>query len=329
MKIAIVKISALGDIVNSMVVLQFIKKYYPASKIDWIVEKKFKGVLENNPHIDQIRTINLKKAKREKSLIILFNELSKVKTFGYYDLVIDFQGLVKTAIISKLINSRKIVGFDWSSIREKMASIAYSQKVKIGYDQNTVLRNIKLASEALNLKITKDDISFKESFLFTQSNFNISKSSYIVLVIGSSWDSRNYPKEKYVEVANLLKKDCMVIWGSKEEKEKAEWMKCESSYVKVMPKLTLDELKYVISNASLLIGNDTGPSHMSWALNIPSILIFGPTPIERMFQTHSNVAIKSSSKVNHMKLNKNDFSIKEISTAEIVKIARQLLGISV
>lgn len=64
---------------------------------------------------------------------------------------------------------------------------------------------------------------------------------------------------------------------------------------------------------------------MSWALNIPSIMLFGPTPIERMFQTNTNKAIKSSSKINHFKLNKNDFSINEISVNEIVKTAKQLL----
>ena len=71
MKIAIVKLSALGDIVNSMIVLQFIKKYYPTSKIDWIVEKRFKGILENNPHIHQIQTINFNKAKKNNSPILI------------------------------------------------------------------------------------------------------------------------------------------------------------------------------------------------------------------------------------------------------------------
>ena len=59
MKIAIIKLSSLGDIVNSMVVLQFIKKYYPESEIDWVVEKRLKGILENNPSINQIHTVNL------------------------------------------------------------------------------------------------------------------------------------------------------------------------------------------------------------------------------------------------------------------------------
>ena len=325
MRIAIVKLSALGDIVNSMFVLQFIKKYHPTSKIDWIVEKRFKGILENNPHIDQIQTINLNIAKKNKSLKVLYEELSSVKKFGEYDLVIDFQGLIKTAIISKLIRSKKIIGFDFNSIREKLASFFYDQTVNIGYDQNTIMRNAKLTSEALSLKISKDDILSKDLYLFTLSNLQLPEKPYIIFVIGSTWESRNYPKEKYVEVANQLKKDCIVVWGNELERQKAEWMRDESSCIKVMPKLSLDDLKRVISNASLLIGSDTGPSHMSWALNIPSIILFGPTPVERMFQTLSNKALKSNSKINHMKLNKKDFSIKEISADEIVKIVKELL----
>ena len=259
---------------------------------------------------------------------MLFKELSKVKSFGNYDLVIDFQGLIKTAIISKLINAKEIVGFDWNSVREGVASLCYSKKVKIGYDQNTILRNAVLASEALKIKISIDDLFSKEAFLFSNSNQNIPKSSYIVFVIGSSWESRNYPKEKFVQVANKLKRDCIVVWGDDNERQKAEWMSLKSSFIKVMPKLNLDDLKFVISNASLLIGNDTGPSHMSWALNIPSIILFGPTPVERMLQTDLNKALHSSSNVNHMKLNKKDFSIKEISTSEIVKIASRLLEIN-
>ena len=74
MKIAIVKLSALGDIIHAMVALQFIKRKYPDCQIDWIVEEGFKGILENNPDIDKIHTVNLKKAKQQKSLKLLFKE---------------------------------------------------------------------------------------------------------------------------------------------------------------------------------------------------------------------------------------------------------------
>ena len=326
MRIAIVKLSALGDIVHTMFVLQFIKKHYPLSEVDWIVEKRFIGALEYNPHIHEIKSINLHKAKREKSLLVFFSELSKLKSFGNYDVVIDFQGLIKTAIVSKLLKSKKIVGYDWSSIREGLASLVYNQKVNIGYDQNTILRYRKLVSQALDIEITEKDILKKNLYLFSKSTLLLPKKPYIVLVIGSTWESRNYPKEKFVQIANQLKRVCLVVWGNEKERQNAEWMQSESKYVKVMPKLSLDDLKYFIGNASLLIGNDTGPSHMSWALNVPSVLLFGPTPVERLFQTNLNKALKSSSNINHMKLNKKDFSIKEIKVSEIVKISEILLN---
>ena len=325
MKIAIVKLSSLGDIVHSMIVLQFVKKHYPDSEIDWVVEKRFKGVLENNQHINQIHTVNLNKVKRVKSIKLLLTEMSKARKFGQYDVVIDLQGLIKSAIITKLISSRKKVGFDKNSIRERLASYVYNQKVQIGYDKNSIERYVKLISEALKIIITRDDIINKELYLFSKSNLCIPKTPYIVFVIGSTWESRNYPKEKFAQVANAIKKDCLAVWGNDQEKERAEWMSSESNYIQVMPKLNLDDLKHVLHHASLLVGNDTGPSHMAWALNRPSITLFGPTPVERSFQTPINKVLQSSSKINHFKLDKNDFSIKEIKASNIIKIANDLL----
>tara|TARA_Y100000746_G_scaffold220208_1_gene218499 strand:- start:1890 stop:2879 length:990 start_codon:yes stop_codon:yes gene_type:complete len=328
MKIAIVKLSSLGDIIHTMVVLQFIKRLRPDIKIDWIVEEKFKEVLENNPDINQIHTVNFQEIKKTKSLKLVFLELSKIKEFGNYDIVIDFQGLIKTAIVSKFLSSKRIVGFDWYSVRESLSSLVYNQKVKIGYDRNTILRYAKLASKALDIEITLDHLNSKEPYLFSRSKVLIPETLYIVLVAGSTWKSRNYPKEKFVQVANALKQKCVIIWGTKEERQKAEWMALQSNYITLMPKLSLDELKYVISNSSLIIGNDTGPSHMSWALNIPSIILFGPTPPERSFKTNKNLFIKSNSKINHWKLDKNDFSIKEIVVDDIVKMAKKLINIT-
>lgn len=101
-------------------------------------------------------------------------------------------------------------------------------------------------------------------------------------------------------------------------------MQDNSKYLHVLPRGSLDELKYVISKCSLLIGNDTGPTHMAWGLNVPSITIFGPTPTNRVYVTPINKVVKSDSEVNHYKLNKNDFSIQEIESEKIVKIAKEL-----
>jgi heptosyltransferase-1 len=325
MKIAIVKLSALGDIVHAMAALQFIKGIHPHSEIDWIVEAKFKGILEGNREINNIFTVSLHDAKKEKSLLLLYRELRKIRKLKGYDFVFDAQGLIKSAIVSKMISSKKIIGFDRKSIREPLASMFYNEKVSIPYNQNAITRNVNLLCGSININVKSSQIIEKKTFLFSSKKNSISHDGYCVLVVGSTWDSRNYPKEKFVGIAEKLKRKCIVIWGNNRERSKAEWMSHQSKYIKVSPKLNLNELKALINYADLVIGNDTGPTHIAWGMNKPSITLFGPTPINRVYQTPINRVIKSSSKVNHFSLNKNDFSIKEIKVDEVVKIAEEIL----
>ena len=331
MKIAIVKLSALGDIVHTMVALQFIKNYYPDSQIDWFVDEQFKSVLEHNPHIRKIHTVSLKKAKKEKSILSILSilkELKKIRALGEYDLVIDAQGLIKSAIVTRIISAKKYAGFGKKSIREPLASIFYNHKVSIGYDKNTIDRNIKVICSPLNIIVDSDKIIDKQPFIFSSNQEQLYIKPYIVFVPGSSWESRNYPKEKFVEIAIKLNKKCVVIWGNLQEKEKAEWMEKQSSLIKASKKLNLDELKKLINNSILTIGNDTGPSHIAWGMNKPSIILFGPTPISRVCQTPINRVIKSSSKVNPLALDKNDYSIKEIRVDDVVEISEKLIKVS-
>ncbi len=330
-KLAIVKLSAMGDIIHAMVALQYIKKNYPNILIDWFVEESFSQVLENNPHINNIYSINLKLIKKNK--LEIFNQIKLIKNYSKnnYDLVIDAQGLIKSAIVSRLLG-HSVAGFDKNSVREKSASLFYNKKVSIPYDKNTIDRNVKVLSSPLGFEITSKMILDKEPFLFYKDENPIiydyldKDRKNIVFVIGSTWESRNYPKEKFLKIANELKENCVVVWGSENEKEKALWLENNSKFIKTLPKIDLNSLKALISKSVLLIGNDTGPTHMAWALNIPSITIFGPTPINRIYQTTINKIVKSNSKVNHFKLDKNDFTIREIDENIIIEEAKNLLN---
>ena len=330
MKVAIVKLSAMGDIIHAMVALQYIKQANPTLQIDWIVEQGFAKVLEGNPHIDNILPVNLKKIKADKKKI--FEQIKIVRDYAKnnYDLIIDAQGLIKSAITSKLLGKNR-AGFSKNSIREGLASYFYQYKINIAYDANTIERNAKVMSDPLGVEITKQMILEKEPFLFFDEAPEIeeylsSMKKNIVFVIGSTWESRNYPKEKFTEIANILQENILIVWGNPDEKNRAEWIESHSNYVKVLPKIDLNALKAVIGRSNLLIGNDTGPTHMAWGLNVPSITIFGPTPVNRVYETPINKVIKSKSKVDHYKLNKNDFSIVEIEAEDIIKMAEELLN---
>ena len=330
MKIAIVKLSALGDIVHAMVALQFIKAYSPAIQIDWIVEERFAEVLKNNPDIDHILTVNLKSLKTNKAGI--FQQIKAVREYAQnnYDLVIDAQGLIKSAITASLLGKR-IAGFDAASIREKAAAWFYDVKVACAYDANTIDRNVLVLSSPLDITITTEQILNKKPFLFFSNedqqlyDFLSKDRRNIVLVIGSTWDSRNYPADKFVKIAQALQQNCLVVWGNDQERKKAQWMSQQSDTIKVMPKLDLNSLKALIAHADLLIGNDTGPTHMAWALNKPSITLFGPTPVSRVYQTDINKVFKSASIVNPYKLNKQDYSIKDIDENEIIALSKTLV----
>jgi heptosyltransferase-1 len=330
MKIAIVKLSALGDIVHAMVALQFIKAHFPDSQIDWLVEARFADLLRDNPDISNVLTVNLKAAKANK--LAIFNEIKTVKNYARenYDLVIDAQGLLKSAITAKFLG-KNVAGFDKHSIRESLASLFYFQKIACAYDENTIDRNAVVLSQPLGFSISHDDILAKKPFLFFHpptidfKEFLRSDVKNIVFVISSTWESRNYPAEKFVEVANELKQNCLIIWGNEIEHEKAENMARESEFIRVLPKLVLNDLKALLSQVDLVIGNDTGPTHMAWGLNIPSITLFGCTPISRVYQTPINKVLKSSSIVNPWKLNKSDFSINEIEPLAIIQLVNTAL----
>ncbi len=313
-----------------MVALQFIKAGLKDLRIDWIVEQGFSEILKHNPDIDHIRCVDIRSLK--KSISGLFSEIGKIRKYASfdYDLVIDAQGLIKSAVISYLIG-RKKTGFDRNSIREKPASWFYDQKIHYPYDANSIDRNAAVIAGALGMKITAEQIHDKKPFLFFDrpdhgiDDFFPRDQKTIVFVVGSTWESRNYPKEKFHAIAQALRQNCLVIWNSEAERDKARWLAGRSSYITMLPKLDLNSLKAVIARADLLIGNDTGPTHMAWALNRPSITLFGPTPVSRVYQTAINKAVKSSSTVNPFKLNRNDFSIRDIDANLIIEKAIELL----
>ncbi len=330
MRIAIVKLSALGDIVHAMAGLQFIKAARPELEIDWVVEQGFAEILAENPHLRRILPVNLKSLKSNKRL--LGKELARVRSYAAenYDLVIDAQGLLKSAIVARLL-SPHCAGFDRRSIREPAAAWFYRNRVSCDYAGNTLERNLAVLTQPLGIRLAPEALMRKQAYLFFRppaadlaAYFN-ARQFNIVLVIGSTWPSRNYPLDLYLRVIQGLPGNKWICWGSSGEWRGAQWLS-ERSDAQILPRLNLNDLKAVMAGADLVIGNDTGPTHMAWALNRPSLTLFGPTPVSRIWLTEDNLALKSPSPVNPRRLNKNDFSLNRIAPAQVLEHALFLLG---
>ena len=326
MRIAIVRLSALGDIIQSMIILQFIKKGLPNCEIDWVVDEKFSEIVKLNSLISNVITVNLSEIKKQKKFFSLFATLKRLRKLEKYDYVFDIQGLIKSAVISRLIPSYKTIGYDKKSVRESLASSFYSEKYSIPYEKNVVVRYCELVEKSLMIKITKHDILNKEPF-FALDRKKESKQKIISIVVGASFESKIYPLSNYQVLVDNIDAKFICLWGNNNEFTKAQEFSKNNLNVEVSKKTSMKELLDIICSSDLVIGGDTGPTHLAWANNIPSITLFGPTPGNRnVFQTKINLRVESTSTVNPLKINKNDFSINEINPNYILEISKNLLS---
>mgnify|MGYP003988952483 FL=1 len=160
-------------------------------------------------------------------------------------------------------------------------------------------------------------------------NQNYSLSSSIkndVIIPGASNPSKQYSVKKLAKLTQMIDVNFIIIWGNEAEKILADEITAISSKVNSSNHLSLDALISLISRVDLVIGWDTGPTHLAWALNIPSITLFGSTPGYRnTLETEYNKIIESNSNVNPNKIDNNDYTIRNIEVENIVAKAKGLL----
>ncbi|MDP3265222.1 MAG: lipopolysaccharide heptosyltransferase I [Sulfuricurvum sp.] len=322
LRIAIVRLSALGDIVNTAVVLQIIRHHYPDALIDWFVEEAFAPILQGHPLLNEVIPIPLKKIKKQKSLSLLRSTIRSLRSRQPYDHIIDAQGLLKSAIVTAFLRG-PVHGFDRNSAREGIASWFYQTTSNIPYDMNIIKRNVMVITQALSIPYS-DALIEQKSPIFSVE-VPPQKEKTIALVIGASWPSKCYPKEHFAALCDLLPYPCYLIWGSNSEYQDALWIAQHSSNAIIADKMSLPQLVNFIAHCNLTIGNDTGPTHIAWAMNRPSITLFGPTTARMIYPTSINIGIKSPSQVDIYHINRNDFSIKYIEPRYIADNAMELL----
>ena len=327
LRIALVRLTALGDIINGAVVLQLIKKHYPNAEIEWFCEEAFAPILLGHPDLKKVHSVPIKRIKKTKDLGLLKATIRELKNAGPFDKIIDMQGLIKSAVVARYIG-KNIHGFDKNSARESVAAWFYKTSSNIPYTENVIKRNIDVVADALDFKVNDEEIINKVPCFASQvrPDFLANNREHIAMVIGASWPSKEYPKEKFIELCfKLENKNCLLVWGSEKEKEYAEFIAERVSNATVLSKLSLTELRAVIEHCDLTIGNDTGPTHLAWALNRPSITLFGPTNTRMIYETAINLACESNSNVDINKIDKQDFSITTIPVDEIAQKALRLL----
>ncbi|RVY42918.1 lipopolysaccharide heptosyltransferase I [Helicobacter pylori] len=332
MKIAIVRLSALGDIIVSAVFLAAIKECLPNAQIEWFVDERFGAILEHSPYIDKLHPIALKNALKTFNPLKIFKLFKSLRAYEY-DIIIDMQGLVKSALITQTLKAPKKVGFDYASAREGLSAFFYSQKVSIAYDEPILKRNFTLLSQALNLPKNEisESLSFRaKAFSYQDSpkinalNLNQNKPK-ILFVLETSKINKTYPIERFKELALALENfQICLLWHADEDKANALYGALKNQRdALLLPKLTLNEVKALLFKMDLIIGGDTGITHLAWALQKASITLYGNTPMERFkLESPINVSLTGNSNANY---HKKDFSIQNIEPKKIKECVLNIL----
>jgi heptosyltransferase-1 len=276
-RILIIKTSSLGDIVHCLPVINDIKYFVPESSIDWLVEECFADVPRLHPGVDSVITISLrtwKKNLRKKSTWIGLYKSIKAIRENHYDIIIDFQGLLKSAFFT-LFTRGDIHGFDKTSIREGAASYFYKFTHTVSKQIHAVVRNRELASKCFQYELLDQSAHFGLE-IHNINNFNLSE-RYVVLIHGSSKKSKQWPKEHWLKVIqffNGLGLRVLLPWGNLEEYHFSKALRKASTNSLVLPKMNISDLANVISGAKCIIGVDSGLTHLGNAVGIPTIGLY-------------------------------------------------------
>lgn len=317
LKIAIVKLSALGDIVHAAIVLQFIKKHCPNAHITWLVDARFASLLKDHPLIDELVVLPLKESFK--------NSYKIIKTLGKFDKIIDLQGLFKSAVVAKLLG-KEIYGFSRESVKEKIAARLYRHKFKIDYNENIIVRNLSLVGYALNFSFDRDEILKKSPCFEICKKFkNESGKKRVLIAAFASEESKIY--DKFKDVIRLLEGcEIYLCYGSESEKTRAEAIISGTS-AKLLEKLSIKDMIDFIASCDLVIGNDSGLTHLAWAVNRPSITLFGNRPSHRnAYVTDKNLVVDMGKEIDARSIDKNDFCIREIYPETVANFAKRLLN---
>ncbi len=279
----------MGDVIHNLPVVNDILQHIPNVQIDWVVEESFADIPKLHPAVQRVIPVAMRRWRKQLFNKATWQEIRAVKETlagTSYDAVIDTQGLLKSAWLAHYANG-PLMGYDWQSIREPLASLFYGKRFTISYQQHAVTRNRTLAAMSLDYPVPNDAPDYgiaknnaAGNRMDTGSQSTSIKGNYIIGLHGTSRDSKLWPVEQWAKLGQALNTQGFALalpWATPAELERAIAISGQVEHCTVLPKLSIEAIAGVIAGAVSAVGVDTGLSHLAVALNIPTIAIYTDT----------------------------------------------------
>lgn len=285
MRVLVVKLTSMGDVLHLMPALSDLQKHYPDAAVDWMVEDSFAEIPSWHPMVQRIIKVSTRRWRSLawRNVSEFFSFLSELRVQPY-DVVIDAQGLIKSAVFSrfaKLAPGGVRAGFSADSIKESPAARWYQKKVVVDRQQHAISRLRTLFAGAFDYTELASGIDYQLNLGLTNAGLKAENAApSIMLLHGTTWPTKHLPESVWAELADLIGKDgynIVLCWGNDQEYQRAQRIADDRPQVTVLPKSSLTELGATIANVQGVIAVDTGLGHLAAALSVPTVSLYGST----------------------------------------------------
>jgi heptosyltransferase-1 len=279
-RILLVKTSSLGDIVHNLPVASDIAAALPGAEIDWVVEENSAAIPRLHPFVRRVIPVALRRWRKGfwlrdtwRDVQLFLHELRGVR----YDAVVDTQGLLKSALVTRAAQGSRY-GLDWKSSREPLSLFFYDRTFRVPRRQQAVERNRALAAQALRYtQAARVDYGIVAR---DRPHPWLTADPYAVLIHATSASSKLWPEARWVALGKALAERGMTSvlpWGSTHEHERSMRLASAIRGSLVPPHLELEDIAAVFGRARCTIGVDTGLTHLAGALGLPTVGIYTAT----------------------------------------------------
>nr|WP_249684497.1 MULTISPECIES: lipopolysaccharide heptosyltransferase I [Pseudomonas] len=275
----LIKTSSLGDVIHALPALTDAARAIPGIRFDWVVEEGFAEIPSWHPAVDKIIPVAIRRWRKNLWQTFKSGEWRQFKQRlreSKYDLVIDAQGLVKSAWLTRYVKA-PVAGMDRYSAREGLSSRFYDRRLSVERGQHAVERVRQLFALALgyNLPAGLGDYGLDLNRLQLPP-----AAPFVVFLHGTTWATKHWPEAYWRQLAERLGQQGLQVrlpWGNAAEQARAERIAKGLSNCQVLPKLNLVGVARVLAAAKACIAVDTGLGHLAAALDVPTLSLFGPT----------------------------------------------------
>lgn len=284
MKVLIIKTSSMGDIIHTLPAVTDACKNKNGIFFDWVVEENFVEIPYWHNNIGRVIPIALRRWKKNPIQAFKSHEVQnfiKMLRAEKYDLIIDAQGLIKSAFITLLARGNTWhakCGLAFNSAKEPIVSLFYERKFVINKDQHAITRLRELFAKVFNYP---QPLNFPDyGIKINNENVETKTEKYLVFIHAASRAYKCWSIEKWIELANKAAGENYTVklpWGNDNEKYVAERIAANSKNVEVLPKLSLSEIAAIIFNSSGVVAVDTGLAHLAAAVDVPIVALYGKT----------------------------------------------------